>query len=168
MAGSTPLTLANSTLPTSPPAKQFSPLPGWIWFIVAALLLVAAPGTAVLWFFGLAAFLVGSISLLRDLNWQSQLITFAVSGIAAVMLWQRLDRSSRDGTDLTDQLLGGRGPYAFVGRVFKLQQPIVDGFGMETIGGILWRVAGNDCAAGKRVRVVRAEGTLLIVDLLET
>ena len=168
MAGSAPLTLTNSTtLSTSSPAKQLPPLPG-IWFIVAAILLLAAPGTAVLWFFGLAAFLVGSISLLRDLSWQSQLITFAVSGIAAVMLWQRLDRPSRDGTDVTDQLFGGRGPYAFVGHVFKLQQPIVDGFGMVTIGGIVWRVAGNDCAAGKRVRVVRAEGTLLIVDSLET
>jgi membrane protein implicated in regulation of membrane protease activity len=144
------------------------PPPPGVWFIVAAILLLAAPGTAVLWFFGLAAFLVGGISLLRDLSWQLQLITFAASGLAAVMLWLRLDRPSRGRDHLTDQLFGSRGPYAFVGRVFRLQRPIVDGIGTVTIGDTVWRVAGDDCAAGKQVRVVRAEGTLLIVDPLET
>jgi len=39
------------------------------------IVLLGAPGTAVLWIFGLAAFLVGGISSLHDLNWYSQLIT---------------------------------------------------------------------------------------------
>ena len=60
-----------------------------------------------------------------------------------------------------------RGPYAFVGRVLKLQKPIVDGIGMVTIGGTVWRVAGRDCPAGQRVQVVHAEGTLLVVDPLD-
>jgi len=121
-----------------------------------------------MWFFGLAAFLVGGISSLHDLSWQSQLVTFAATGIAAVMLWQRLDRPSRDKRDFTDQPFGSREPCAFVGRVFKLQKPIVDGTGMIAIGGTVWRVAGRNCAAGKRVKVVHVEGTLLIVDPLKT
>ena len=111
--------------------------------------------------------MVGGISLLRDLSWQLQLITFAAAGIAAVMLWLRLDRPSRERNDLAGQLFGSRGPYGFVGREFKLQRPIVDGIGTVTIGGTVWRVAGEDCAAGKRVKVVHAEGTLLIVNPLE-
>jgi membrane protein implicated in regulation of membrane protease activity len=135
---------------------------------MATILLLGAPSTPVLWFFGLAAFLVGGISALHDLSWQSQLITFAGTGIAAVMLWQRLDRPSRDKSAFNNQPFGRRSPSAFVGRVLNLQKPIVDGTGVVTIGGTVWRVAGRNCAAGKRVKVVHTEGTLLIVDPLET
>jgi membrane protein implicated in regulation of membrane protease activity len=47
--------------------------------------------------------------------------------------------------------------------VLKLQKPIVDGIGVATIGGTVWRVAGRDCPAGQEVQVVHAEGTLLVV-----
>jgi len=135
---------------------------GWTWFIVAAILTLGAPFAVVLCFFGLAAVLVGCISLCFDLSWQLQLIAFAVLGIISALLWQRLDRLLSDRNDLT-----GRCPHALVGRVFRLQSPIVDGTGAVTISGTLWRVAGRNCAAGERVKVVDAEGTLLIVDPLE-
>jgi membrane protein implicated in regulation of membrane protease activity len=51
-----------------------------------------------------------------------------------------------------------------LGRVFQLQKPIVNGTGMLTIGGTMWRVAGPDCAAGDQVLVVHVEGTLLVVN----
>jgi len=134
----------------------------WTWFIVAAILTLGAPFAVVLCFFGLAAVLVGCISLCFDLSWQLQLIAFAVLGIISALLWQRLDRLLSDRNDLA-----GRCPHALVGRVLRLQSPIVDGIGAVTIGGTLWRVAGRNCAAGAQVKVVDAEGTLLIVDPLE-
>ena len=167
MVRSTLLAPSNPTIvsPSSPTSGLSSQLPsfqGWTWFIVAAILTLGAPFAVVLCFFGLAAVLVGCISLCFDLSWQLQLIAFAVLGIISALLWQRLDRLLSDRNDLI-----GRCPHALVGRVFRLQSPIVDGIGAVTIGGTLWRVAGRNCAAGEQVKVIDAEGTLLIVDPLE-
>jgi membrane protein implicated in regulation of membrane protease activity len=168
MEPSSPLAFSDSAIFAAPlPTKRPSSSAGWIWFIIAAIFLLGAPGAAVLWFFGVAAFLVGGISSLQDLSWQSQLITFAGTGVAAILLWQRLDQP-RDKNDFAAHPFDSRGPSAFVGRVVKLHRPIVDGTGMVMIGGTVWRVAGRNCEAGQRVKVVHAEGTLLIVDPLET
>ncbi len=125
-------------------------------------------GAVFLLFFGLAGALVGSISLLLEVSWQVQLYMFAVSGIASAMLWQGIARPSRGTNDSSDYPRPAGRPSAFVGRVLELASPIADGIGMVTIDGTIWRVAGRNCAAGKRVKVVHVEGTLLIVDPLES
>lgn len=169
-ARSTLLSPSHSTVfSTSSPATRSLGIGEGTWFSLAAILLLGAtlaPGAVVLWFLGLAGILVGGTSLLLDLTWQLQLVTFSILGIALVTLWTRLDRASRNKNDAGNQPLHSSRPYALVGRVFKLQKPIEEGIGILTIGGTVWRVAGRNCAAGKRVKVLRAEGTLLIVDPL--
>ena len=128
---------------------------------------MSAFGVVFLWFFGLAGVVVGGISLLLDVYWQAQLFAFAGSGIALAMLWQGMERPSWGGTDSSDHLLPTCRPSVLVGRVLELRKPIVDGIGMVTIDGTMWRVAGKDCVAGKRVKVIQVEGTLLIVDPVE-
>jgi len=156
---------------TSSPLNQSSFFVGSSWFIVATLLLVGTalnmPCPVVLWFFGLAGFLVGGTSSVLQLSWQFQLITFATLGIALVVLWQRLDQPSRNGNDVGDQPFSSGHPHALVGRVLRLQKPVVDGIGVVTIGGTMWRVAGGNCSAGKLVKVIDAQGTLLIVNPLD-
>jgi inner membrane protein len=162
---SLPLFLSSALL-----ANRSRPLAAETWFIAGAVLLLGArllPGAAVLCFFGLAGFVVGGASLRLELTWQLQVIAYAMSGIALVLLWLWLEPPSPDRNGLTNQAFRGGDPCAFVGRVLSLERPIVDGLGMVTIGGTLWRVAGRDCAAGKHVKVVYAEGTLLIVVPLE-
>jgi inner membrane protein len=142
-----------------------SPLAAQMWFVVAALLLcgvMLAPGAIVLSFFALSAFFVGGLSLAVDLTWQYQASIFAILGVVLVVLWTWLDPARRR-DDKSNSTVNDRGPGSLVGRVFQLEKPIVDGNGMLTSGGTSWRIAGMDCAAGKRVRVLRAEGTLLIV-----
>jgi inner membrane protein len=154
----------------SVPASGAVLFAGENWFVLAGLLLLGAiltPGAVVFWFFGLAGFVVGGTLLLVSLTWQFQLISFALLGIVLVVLWARLDRARWNGNGTADLLAHRSDPCAFVGRVFKLQKPIESGIGMVMIGDIIWRVAGKDCAAGKRVKVLYAEGTLLIVDPLE-
>jgi membrane protein implicated in regulation of membrane protease activity len=51
----------------------------------------------------------------------------------------------------------------YVGRVFTLEKPIVDGVGGVRIGDTIWQVSGPDCPAGSRVRVAGADGAKLIV-----
>jgi inner membrane protein len=160
---------ATSIAPALFLADRPAPLAPQMWFVAGAMLLCAVmivPGAVVLAFFSVSGFIVGGLSLAIDLTWQHQVFIFAVLGVALVMLWVRLDPTHRRDDD-PDLPVNDRGPRSLVGREFQLEKPIEGGNGILTFGGTSWRIAGKDCAAGKRVKVQRAEGTLLIVDPVE-
>jgi inner membrane protein len=135
----------------------------WNWFIVGGLLLaieVMAPGTFMLWL-GLSALLVGIISLFVDWPWQMQFVAFAVFAIASIPIWHRVGRRIEAPVD---QPFLNRRSEAFVGQVFTLEKPIVNGSGTIRTGDTVWRVTGPDAAAGSRVKVTRADGATLFVE----
>jgi membrane protein implicated in regulation of membrane protease activity len=134
----------------------------WNWFILGVLLLlveVIAPGTFMIWL-GLSAILVGLISLIIDWPWQFQFVAFAAFSIGSILLWRKLNPKA-DSPELTP-LLNRRGD-TYVGRIFTLEKPIVDGVGTVRIGDSIWQIRGDDCPAGTRIRVVAAEGGTLVV-----
>jgi inner membrane protein len=143
--------------------EMFTTLGTWNWlifgFVVMALELLA-PGVFLFWF-GLAALLVGLVSFALHPSWQIQLLMFAVFALIAVPVWRRLARSKREASESNPFL--NRRAAALVGRVFTLEKPIVDGFGTVRIDDTIWRVAGPDVPAGSRVRVVQADGANLTV-----
>jgi membrane protein implicated in regulation of membrane protease activity len=141
---------------------MFATLGTWNWIIFGVILMgleVAAPGIFLFWL-GLAALLVGLVSFVVELSWQVQLLMFAVFATAAVPVWRRLAKSSRE---------PGASPFlnkradALLGRVFTLEKPIIDGSGTVRIDDTVWRVAGPDTPAGTRVKVVRVDGANLTV-----
>jgi inner membrane protein len=135
----------------------------WDWFIAGGVLLVLevlAPGVFMLWL-GLAAILVGALSLVIDWPWQAQFVAFAVFSLAAIPLWRRLAHSVGQPTD---QPFLNRRTASYVGRVFTLEKPIVDGVGTIGIDDTVWRVAGPDTPAGSRVKVTRVDGAALHVE----
>ena len=140
---------------------MFSTLGTWNWLIFGLILMAleaAAPGVFLFWL-GLAALLVGLISFVLHLSWQTQFLMFAVFAVAAVPIWRRLAR--RAGAD-PEPFLNRRAD-ALVGRVFTLEKPIIDGTGTVRVDDTIWRVAGPDAPAGSRVRVVQADGANLTV-----
>ena len=143
--------------------EMFATLGTWNWlifgFVVMALELLA-PGVFLFWF-GLAALLVGLVSFVLHPSWQMQLLMFAVFALIAVPGGRRLARSQREASESNPFL--NRRAAALVGRVFTLEKPIVDGFGTVRIDDTIWRVAGPDVPAGSRVRVVQADGANLTV-----
>jgi membrane protein implicated in regulation of membrane protease activity len=138
-------------------------LGGWAWVIAGAILLaleLAVPGAFMMWL-GLAAVLVGAISLAVDWSWQAQCIAFAAFALVSVPLWRRLARRVEPASKAP---LHTRRTEALVGRVFTLEKPIIDGVGIVRIDDTIWRVRGPDGPAGSRVRVVRADGANLAVE----
>ena len=95
------------------------------------------------------------ISLASIWSWQAQLIAFAVFALASIPLWRRFARQVERPVD---RPFLNRRAEAFVGRVFTLEKPIVDGVGTVRIEDTMWRVGGPDVPAGSRVKVVRADG----------
>lgn len=135
----------------------------WNWFIAAValfLLEIVAPGSFMLWL-GLAALVVGAISLAIDWSWQAQLIAFAGVAVAAIPAWRHFARKVERPVD---RPFLNRRAEGYVGRVFTLDKPIVDGVGTIRIDDTVWRVTGPDSPAGSRVRVARAQGADLMVE----
>src|ERR1700724_1916566 len=126
----------------------------WDWFIVGGLLLileVLAPGVFMLWL-GLAALLVGAISLFVDWSWQAQFVAFAGFSVAAIPLWRRLAKQVVGPTDHPFLLCRAEG---FVGPMSTLEKPTIDGTGTMGIDDTVWRITGPDVPAGSRVMVAR-------------
>ena len=144
----------------------FASLGVWNWFIAAGVLLILEillPGTFMLWF-GVAALLVGLISLVVDWSWHFQLVAFVGFAIASIPLWRRLV-AKVDGP--TDQPFLNRRADALVGRLFTLEKPIVGGVGAISVDDTVWRVRGDDTPAGSRVMVTRVDGATVFVERQE-
>jgi len=142
----------------------FMSLGAWSWIILGLVLIgieLAAPGIFFLWL-GLAAIATGLLDVALDLSWQAAFILFALLSVAAVILGRFVTRS-RNEADTSASHLNQRGQ-ALVGQVFTLETPIKDGEGRIRVGDSSWRVTGADRFKGAKVRVVRVEGSTLVVD----
>jgi inner membrane protein len=145
-------------------ADVFASLGAWAWIILGLLLIgveLMAPGIFFLWL-GLAALATGLLDALLGLSWQSASLIFALLSVAAVVLGRWVTRSGGQPETQSNQL-NQRGQ-ALVGRVFTLEAPIKDGEGRIRVDDSSWRVTGADRFAGAKVRVVRVEGSTLVVD----
>jgi len=138
-------------------------LGSWNWFILAVILFVIeliAPGAFMLWL-GIAAVLVGLISIGIERAWQAQIITFALLSVAAIPIWRRFAHRVEQPVDRPFLNQRAQG---YLGRVFTLEKPIVDGVGTIRIDDTVWRVNGPDCPAGSRVRIAHVDGANLSVE----
>ena len=137
----------------------------WDWFILAALLFlleVLAPGMFMLWL-GLAAVIMGIVASTIVLSWQVQLIGFAVLALVLVPAWRHF--ATKVEKPAESPFLNRRAE-GYVGRIFTLDKPIVDGSGAVRIDDTIWRVSGPDCPAGSRVRVAGTDGANLLVEVM--
>ena len=135
----------------------------WNWFILGAILMtleIVAPGAFMMWL-GLAALLVGVISLAVVWSWQAQLLAFAIFTVIAIPVWRKFTRGIEEPED---QPFLNRRQDALVGRVFTLEKPIVDGNGTVRVGDTVWRVTGPDTPAGSRIKVTRIDAAMLVVE----
>ncbi len=147
-------------------AELFSNVDHWSWWILAVVLLVLemfVPGTFFMWI-GIAAGVVGFLLLLvPGMGWAYQVGIFAVLSVVAVLAWRRYQLRH---PVVSDQPTLNRRGEQYVGRVFTLEEPIVNGHGKIRVDDTTWRILGEDCAAGSRVKVIGVDGVLLKVELL--
>lgn len=138
--------------------------PHWFWLSIGlalGVLEMLLPGFFLIWLAG-AAIVTGLIAWVLPIPFTAQIALFAVLSIAAVF-WAR--KYMKDNPiETTDPLLNQRGG-RYVGEVVTLVSAIQDGRGRAKIGDGEWPVRGPDAAAGAKVRVVSAEGGILVVEL---
>jgi inner membrane protein len=135
----------------------------WHWLALGGVLLLLellTPGVVFLWL-ALAAGLTGVVlALLPGLGWHGQLLSFAALAVVSVAVsfrWRR--RLPAAGGD---PALNRRG-LACVGTEAILETAIGPGHGRVRIADATWPAAGPELPAGTRVRVVGAQGAVLLV-----
>jgi hypothetical protein len=90
-----------------------------------------------------------------------QFVLFALLSVASVFAWRIYARLNATPGD--DSMLNRRGAQ-YVGRVFTLQEAIVNHSGQLQVDDTNWKIEGEDCPGGARVRVVALNGAVLKVE----
>src|SRR6202034_3108961 len=138
-----------------------------VMWLVAGVVLSAidtvAPRGLFIWFRRAAA-IVGAVAYFLPMTFVAQLILFAVLVAALVLVGRRVYGSFDKGPGPLPQSRA----HAMVGADFFLDEAIARGYGRIRVGDSSWRVAGPDCPAGAKVRVVAVEeGSLIRVERVD-
>jgi len=138
--------------------------PHWFWLSMGLALGVVEmllPGFFLIWLAG-AAIITGLIAWVLPIGFAAQVALFAVLSIGAVFLARRYLKNNP--IESTDPLLNQRGS-RLIGEVVTLVTAIEDGRGRAKVGDGEWPVRGPDAAVGAKVRIISAEGGMLVVAL---
>ena len=136
----------------------------WYWWVLALVLLgieILAPGFFFLWM-AIAGLVTGVVLfLVPATSFEVQLLIFSVFSFTSVVIWRRYVGRHPDPTD--HPLLNKRGAQ-YVGRTFTLIEAIENGRGKIKVDDSIWKVYGDDCPLGTKVKVVAVEGTVFKVE----
>jgi membrane protein implicated in regulation of membrane protease activity len=56
----------------------------------------------------------------------------------------------------------------YIGRIFSLSEPIINGVGKVTVDDSTWKVKGPDLPAGTHIKVLGVEGVVFEVESADT
>ena len=139
----------------------------WYWLIAGLVMVIiemVVPAAYFLWM-GISAILVGLlVFLLPTIPVMIQVIVFCTLSIVSVVLYKRYQKNNPRVKDQPN--LNKRGQQ-YVGRVFTLEEAIVNGVGKVKVDDSTWKVKGLDMPIGTNVRVSSVQGTILFVELAE-
>jgi len=135
----------------------------WHWVLAAIVLIILealSPSAFFLWL-AIAAGTVGLVlAVLPALGWQLQRVLFGVLSVLSLILGRRYLKRHPIATDTPT--LNKRG-HQYIGRIFTLDQPIVNGIGKLRVDDTIWKSRGPDCREGTKVRVTGVDGVVLLV-----
>jgi len=138
----------------------------WHWWILAVVLIILeilTPGAFFMWM-SAAAGVVGLVLFaMPDLSWQVQFVLFAIISVVAIMAGKAWFHRNPIETEMPT--LNER-ENELIGKVFIVEQAIVNGSGRIKVGESTWKANGSDCKAGGSVRVVGVDGAELTVELV--
>ncbi len=138
----------------------------WHWLVMGLVLAALELVTPAFLFLpmGIGAAAAGlSLALFPETPWPGQLGIFAAVSVVSVLVGRGYLRRHPITSD--EPALNRRG-HQYLGRVFTLDTPLVNGAGKIRVDDSTWKVVGPDVPAGVRVRVSGVEGTVLRVEVL--
>jgi membrane protein implicated in regulation of membrane protease activity len=145
---------------------MFSELTPFHWFGIGVffmLLDVMAGASFFLLWLGLSAITVAIFCwLLPTLHPEYQILLFAIQSFASIIFW-RIYLKSHPPT--TDRPSLNRRAEQYIGRLFTLDQPIVNRRGQVRVDDSYWRIESKtDLPMGVTVKVIGVDGLILKVE----
>ena len=137
----------------------------WAWIVAGIVLLaleLVVPGGFLLWL-GIAGLVTGLVVLFQPITWPLQWLMFGTLALVAIFVWTRWNKGRQTSSD---RPLLNRRADTFIGHEAVLDQPIAGGFGRLALGDTVWRIAGPDLPAGRKVRITGSEGAVLLVEAI--
>ncbi len=139
----------------------------WHWWMAAVALVIIemlAPTFFALWM-AVAAFITGvALFFVPDMEWEYQVFFFAVLSILSIITWRYY--YSKNPIETDEPLLNRRGEQ-YVGRVITLKDPIVDGQGKVKVDDSTWKIQGNDCPAGTKIKIISLNNVVFSVEIVD-
>ena len=133
----------------------------WHWMVLGVALVIIevfAPGVFFLWL-GISAGIVGVILwLMPGLDWEYQLLLFAILSVASVVIVRRYLTAHPLESDEPNLNLRG---HQYVGRTFTLKEPVINGQGKIQVDDSTWKISCDDCDAGTKVVINGVDGVVL-------
>ncbi len=137
----------------------FSP---WSWLVAAAVLAgveILTPGAFMIWLAGAAAANAALVALIAP-GWEAQLLLFVALAMNSILVGRWFGRRQPASGDpglnrRSERLIGCR---------VEVVEPLVGGRGRVQVGDSPWAAVGPDLAVGATARVVRVDGTTLVVE----
>ncbi|MGL4439333.1 MAG: NfeD family protein [Bosea sp. (in: a-proteobacteria)] len=139
-------------------------LGAWIWIIAGLLMMgieLLAPGLFFIWL-GLAALATGLTVAVFDLGWAPAAMLFTAFAVASVFGGRALMRANGSEPEAAANL--NALSRNLIGQTIRLDDAIQNGKGRIRIGDTVWQAFGEDAAAGDKVRIVRLDGSSLVVE----
>lgn len=136
----------------------------WHWWIFAAVLITLEVllGTFDLLWMGIAAFIVGLVVwIFPSLAWEGQIVIFAILSVLSIIVWRNYAKKNPAVSD--EPLLNRRGEQ-YVGRVVTLEEPIIDGIGKVKLDDSTWKVQGEDCDAGTKIKIIAVDNVVFQIE----
>lgn len=138
----------------------------WHWWIFAAVLITLEMllGTFDLLWTGIAAFMVGLVMwLFPSLAWEGQIVVFAILSVLSIIVWRNYAKKNPAVSD--EPLLNRRGEQ-YVGRVVTLEEPIIDSIGKVKLDDSTWKIQGEDCEAGTKIKIIAVDNVVFQVEII--
>ena len=133
----------------------------WHWMVLGVALVIIevfAPGVFFLWL-GISAGIVGVVLwLIPGLDWEYQLLLFAILSVASVVIARRYLTAHPLESDEPNLNLRG---HQYVGRTFTLKEPVINGQGKIQVDDSTWKISCDDCDAGTKVVINGVDGVVL-------
>ena len=120
-----------------------------------------APGAIFIWFSASAVILGFMLVAMPEISWQIQITLFAVLSILSIVGWRQYRKNIPEKNEYPT--LNKRGK-ELVGRVFTLDEPIVNNFGKIRVDDTMWKINGADAEVGHKIKVTSLDGTVLNVE----
>ena len=137
----------------------------WHWLIAAVVLIsieMLLAGSYYFLWMGVSAALVGCVLFfIPSLSWLGQVTIFALLSIITIVLFKIYQKHN---PVVRDQPSLNRRGEQYIGRVFILDEAIVNGLGKVRVDDSTWKVSGTDLPAGTRVKVVAVDNTVFNVE----